>query len=108
MSTVIGQCDMAGIHGKHPRRKIDEDLLATPLCDLLDLRMANLLEAGGVMTMLDLLRCCGRTCKCKECEKQEDCDLVKLVAIRGIKEVGLQRIFDMLEAEGIISKKEDC
>lgn len=90
-----------------PARKIDEELLATPLCDLLDLRTANLLEAGGVRTLLDLLRCCGRTCKCEVCDKAEGCDLTKVVGIRGVKEEGLRKIFGMLEAEGIISKRNE-
>jgi len=88
---------------------ITEELLASHICEHFDdPRLCNILEQGGIRTMLDLFRCCGRDDICSQCPEFSDgaiCDRKKLMSLTNFGAGYLKMVYSVLEEKGIYVRR---
>lgn len=83
--------------------KITEELLSMHVSEFLDLRLANVLEAAGIHTMLDLLRCCSRKVKCLRCPDKKGCERIHLMSVKNFGKSSIDQVLRVVR-----SKIEPC
>jgi DNA-directed RNA polymerase alpha subunit len=87
---------------------ISEELLQLPIASLdLELRIVNVLEKQGLMTVLDLLRCCPRSDPCGICPGRDECQAtMRMMDIPNFGQASLDKIYLALEVEGIKKRSQ--
>jgi DNA-directed RNA polymerase alpha subunit len=85
------------------RVHITDELLELPIASLdLELRVVNMLEKQGVMSVLDLLRCCPKTIACSSCSFSDQCYAkTRIMEIENFGPSSLDKVYLALEVEGI-------
>jgi DNA-directed RNA polymerase alpha subunit len=85
------------------RIHITEELLRTPVADLsLPVRTINQLIDHNIITVMDLLYCCGKVVECLKCDKLGDCPAkIRLLDIPQFGKASLDKIYQALEFESL-------
>lgn len=78
--------------------KVTEHLLQMAVAELgLSSKIINRLEDHNVLTVQQLLYCCGRTYHCSKCDRLGDCQvIVKLVEIDQVSKTSINQIYEAL------------
>ena len=79
--------------------KITEELLSTTIADLgVSVRITSILEKKVILTLQQLLYCCGRENRCDECSDSDGCvATMRLLDIDQFGVIALESVFEALE-----------